>query len=43
MPNLTIYVNAELYEIIKSNPSKIIQKALNEMIEKKTHTKAKSQ
>ena len=28
MPNITIYLNAELYEKVKKNPSKIIQEAL---------------
>jgi len=28
MPNITIYVNAELYNFIKDSPSKIIQEAL---------------
>ncbi len=28
MPNLTIYLNSELYERIKNNPSRIIQEAL---------------
>jgi len=34
MPNLTIYLNEELYEYVKKDASKIIQEALREHIEK---------
>jgi len=34
MPNITIYVDAELYEKIKKSPSKIVQEALKECINK---------
>jgi len=34
MPNLTIYLNNELYDFVKRKPSKIIQEALTEKIEK---------
>ena len=30
MPTLTIYLDKELYEFVKENPSKIIQRVLKE-------------
>ncbi len=30
MPTISIYLNAEMYEKVKSNPSKIIKEALQE-------------
>ena len=32
MPNLTIYLNEELYNYVKGTPSKIIQEALQDSI-----------
>jgi len=35
MPNITIYLNKELYERVKKKPSKIIQEALIEYFKDK--------
>lgn len=34
MPNLTIYLNKELFKYVEKHPSAIIQDALSEKIEK---------
>jgi len=34
MPTITIYLNIELYDYVKNNPSAIIQQALKERKEK---------
>jgi len=35
MPTITVYLNAELYELVKDSPSAIIQEALKEYKEKR--------
>jgi len=35
MPTITVYLNNELFDFVKDEPSKIIQEALIELISKK--------
>lgn len=38
MPNINIYLNKELYDYVKDNPSKIVQTALMEIIRLENET-----
>jgi len=40
MPNLTIYLNDELYQFVKKSPSKIVQESLRATIEKQVSKKS---
>jgi hypothetical protein len=39
MPTITVYLNAELYELVKDSPSAVIQEALREYKEKREKSK----
>jgi hypothetical protein len=37
MPTITVYLNAEMYDLVKASPSAVIQQALKEYQKKHEH------